>query len=370
MIWFVLAFLTGAAVLCVLWPLSRGGAAPVSAGDADFYRHQLTEIDAEARRGSLAGEELAAARTDAARRLIAAAAAPDAPLAGGAAKNRRRAAALAAVILIPLVSLAVYAKTGSPGLADQPLQARRQAAPAELDMDAALARIETHLLQNPNDGQGYEVIAPIYLRLGRADDAVRAYANAIRLLGANPARQSAYGEALMSAAGGIVTSEAKAQFTAAAAADPKDAKARFFLGLAAEQEGDIFHARGIWTKLAADSAADAPWLPTVRRRLASLGQPQGAPPSGAAAAAISQLPAADQQAAIHGMVDGLAERLSHEGRDLPGWQRLVRAYTVLNEADKARSALGEARKNFAGDADALRALENLGRDLGLGAERR
>ena len=363
MIWFVLAFLTGASVLAVLWPLSRAATRPLSAGDADFYRHQLAEIDAEGRRGTLPGEALEAARAEAARRLIAAAAAegPAAPPDSGS----RRTAALGAVVLIPLVTLALYTRTGSPALPDQPLSARLQAPAEGLDMDQALARIEKHLMESPADGQGFEVVAPVYLRLGRAEDAARAYANAIRLLGPTAPRLSSYGEALMMAAGGVVTAEAKAQFTAASAADPKEAKARFFLGLAAEQEGDAPRAKEIWTKLLDEAPPGAPYLPILRQRLGAPA-PVAQGPDSEAGAVIAGLPPADQQAAVRGMVARLAERLASRGGGLPEWQRLVRAYAVLNEGERARSALGEARRTFSGDSEALRALDTLGRDLGLG----
>ena len=59
------------------------------------------------------------------------------------------------------------------------------------------------------------------------------------------------------------------------------------------------------------------------------------------------------------MVDGLAERLKRDGRDLAGWQRLVNAYVVLGRKDDARAALAEARKTF--DGDARRRLPTLDR---------
>ena len=247
--------------------------------------------------------------------------------------------------------------------------ARLKAAPAELDMEQALARIEAHLLNAPDDGQGFDLVAPIYLRIGRTDDALRAYANAIRLLGATPERLDSYGEAIIAGAGDVVTAQAKAQFAEALKLAPADPKAQFFLGVAAEQEGDKSGARAIFENLVASSPPDAPWVRRVKARMAALdGGPaaRSPAPSGDTAQQIASLPAGQQQAAIRGMVDGLATRLSQNGQDLPGWLRLVRAYAVLNEPDKARAALGEARKAFASDTDALRALDGLGRDLGLG----
>jgi cytochrome c-type biogenesis protein CcmH len=65
------------------------------------------------------------------------------------------------------------------------------------------------------------------------------------------------------------------------------------------------------------------------------------------------------------MVDGLAARLAQNGRDPEGWLRLVRAYSVLGEQAKARTALGEARKVLSDDSAALSQLGDLARQLGL-----
>ena len=69
--------------------------------------------------------------------------------------------------------------------------------------------------------------------------------------------------------------------------------------------------------------------------------------------------------AIHGMVDKLAARLAQNGQDVEGWLRLVRAYTVLHEPDKARSALIDAKRSLAGDPSAIARIEALARELGL-----
>jgi len=69
--------------------------------------------------------------------------------------------------------------------------------------------------------------------------------------------------------------------------------------------------------------------------------------------------------AIRGMVDGLAARLAQNGQDLEGWLRLVRSYTVLHEPDKARAALIDAKRNLAGDPNAIARIEALARELGL-----
>jgi cytochrome c-type biogenesis protein CcmH len=68
---------------------------------------------------------------------------------------------------------------------------------------------------------------------------------------------------------------------------------------------------------------------------------------------------------IRTMVARLAERLKTNGADPDGWLRLVRAYMVMGDRDKARAAAGDARRALANDPDKLRKLEDGVKGLGL-----
>ena len=81
--------------------------------------------------------------------------------------------------------------------------------------------------------------------------------------------------------------------------------------------------------------------------------------------AAAKLSPAEREKMIAGMVDGLAQRLKANGRDLPGWLRLINAYAVLGRQSDARAALAEARRNFENDARALSDLSRLAASLGL-----
>ncbi len=180
-----------------------------------------------------------------------------------------RAAVVIIFVAVPAVTLGLYIRLGSPNLPDQPIFARADSAGAS-DLGAALAKIEAHLIANPSDGRGFRVIAPVYMRLARFDQAARAYGEALRLLGEDAPMRADYGEALTAAAGGIVTAEARAAFEQALARQSDLPKARYYIGLAAEQEGDKSKATSIYQKLLQDGPADAPGLGTVRQRLAGL----------------------------------------------------------------------------------------------------
>ena len=377
MVWIAFALMTAAAVLCLVWPLAGGRAGDTGpVPDVAFYKSQLAEVDDDVGRGLVAAGDADLTRAEIARRLLRSAGGARRPptLLGKGFRRRRIAAALAAAVLVPSLTLGLYLKVGHPAWPDQPI-ATREATPG-FDLAAAIPKIEAHLAEHPDDGRGFELLAPIYLRLGRFDDAARAYASALRLLGETPERRAALGQARVMAADGVVTAQARADFDEALAKNPDLPQARFFVALATEQDGDKPKALDLWQKLAAMSPPEAPWLPAVRQHLAALGVPMAPEPpeaavlpatgpESAAGAGIAALPPEQRLGAIRGMVDGLAARLAQNGRDPDGWLRLVKAYTVLGEQGKARTALADARKVLDGDADALARLDGLARQLGL-----
>lgn len=365
MLWVALALMTGAAVFAILWPLSRRpGVNPEAGVEARFYREQLAEIERDVSRGLLSPTEAEAAKAEAGRRLLRATSdepLPADPALGEPALRRRRAASAMALSIVPLIALTVYGAYGSPNNPGQPLSARLKAEPERVDIAAALARIEAHLARHPDDGRGWDVVAPVYLRTGRFEDAAKAFDAANRLLGETAPRLASLGEALMSAKEGIVPAEARAAFERALQLEPGSPKPTFYLAQAAEQDGDAAKARGFYADMIAHAPPDAPWVAVVRERLAAL-------PGGTEAQAVASLGPDDRQSAIRGMVEGLAARLEANGGTADEWSRLVRSYAVLGESGKARAALDKAREALAGDAAQRRALDDATRELQLSAE--
>jgi cytochrome c-type biogenesis protein CcmH len=369
-LWFVFALMTVAAIFAVLWPLSRGRSAMTGGSEVVVYRDQLAEIDRDIAAGIIGAAEADAARIEISRRLLAAAdrSGREAPVQGNL--RLRRVAAILALVGLPIIAASFYLTLGSPRLGDFPLAERSPVADANQPLTNLVAQVEAHLEKNPTDGRGWTVLAPVLSRLGRYDDAVRAYRNAITYAGDASDRRADLGEALMGAGGGVVTAEAKAEFERSIALNAEDAKANYFLGLAAEQDGHKTDAVAIWQKMLAKAPADAPWRPLVQTALVRVGGVSSggvaAPtlPEGAMAAA-KDMSEADRGTMIQGMVNRLATRLKQNGDDVEGWLRLVRAYLVMGERDKAISALADARQAVANDAARLRQLNEGLKNLGL-----
>lgn len=364
LLWVVFALLTAAVLAVTLWPLASGKASEPTgtASDAAVYRDQLAEVERDRERGLITGPEAEAARAEIARRLISAVDTAKNASPPGLKPRTHTIALFAVALIVPAVALSGYLWRGAPGLPDQPL-ADRLNSPGSQSVGAMIAQVETRLRLRPEDGEGWDVIAPVYLRIGRFDDAADAYAKAIRLQGEDAKRLTGYGEALSLSKEGVVSDEAKTAFERAIAIDPKSINARFWLTIAKEQDGRKEEAANDWRKILAESPEQASWRRVVQARLDALeGKPaRPAPEAENKAAEVEAMPPEQRQA----FIEGLADRLKRDGGNVDEWQRLVRAYAVLGRRDDAIQALSEARAKFGSDSSALDKLAALARDLGL-----
>jgi cytochrome c-type biogenesis protein CcmH len=363
-LWFVFALMTAAAIFAVLWPLGRRGQLQKDGSEAAVYKDQLTEIDRDVAAGLIGSSEAQAARVEISRRLLAAADNQrDPPIASSI--SLRRSAAIIALVGLPIMAVALYLPIGSPRLGDFPLAQRTRAPDVTQPLDNLVAQVEAHLEKNPTDGRGWNVIAPVLARLGRYDEAVRAYRNSITYNSDSAERRADLGEAIAGAAGGVITADAKAEFERAIALNADEVKASYFLGVAAEQDGHAAEAASIWRAMLARAPTDAPWRPLVQAALARVGGSTAPVLSDEAVAAAKDMNETDRGAMIRGMVERLAGRLKQNGDDVEGWLRLVRAYMVMGDRDKAKSALTDARQAVANDAERLRQLNEGLKNLGL-----
>ena len=168
-----------------------------------------------------------------------------------------------------------------------------------------------------------------------------------------------YGEALVAAAGGVVTADARAAFDKALA----------------ERAGPAHGALLSRPRRRAGRRQDEGDrdLPSAARRGAA-GSALDGDAEGAARRADERRRAARRAGAARGAADddprhgrgpGGAPRRAAAAAP-PNGPRLIRAYCVLQQPDKAKAALDSARKALAGDAEAGRDLDALARELGLG----
>lgn len=380
MLWVVMAVLTAGALAFVLRPLLRRAATVWRRAEYDIavYRDQLGEVERDRERGVLSADEVAAANTEIERRILAAADAEEGSAGEkGASRDRRPAAALAVFValVVPAAAVSLYLNVGSPGLPDQPLAERRAQAGASEGVGSAgtmeqmAARLAQRLIANPDDLNGWKLLGRSYMEIQRYAEAADAYRRVLEIGGERLDVSADYAEALVFAADAVVTPEALDIFTALAEADRLNPRARYYLGLAQAQKGDIRGALQAWVDLRAISPPAAPWLAAVDRQIASAARdlgidatevapspsagelaksvPPARPPARPADApgptrddmeAAAEMSAAERADMIRAMVERLAGRLEKEPGDVEGWRRLARAYEVLGEKEKAAEA--------------------------------
>ncbi len=368
-LWLILGAM-GAAVATILFlGLRRRSVVPSDAADHDLavYRAQLDELERDRERGVLEDSELASARLEVQRRMLAADAGRGRT---GAAASRRAGwvLPLALALAVPLGARAVYFWLGSPAIDSQPFAEWQDGtAPSAEgggplpDVATMMARLRERLAEEPDDLQGWINLGRAAAALGDHGEAISAYRRAIAIDGDLGRLYSALGEAHVMAAGELVTEAARRALEEAVARDPLDARARFYLAIAREQDGDKEGALAALTALIEDAPAEAIWTEGVRQKAAAIAEDLGldpasvAPPSvsgetrlptaGPGAedmAAASEMSSDEQQEMIGSMVARLAARLEENPEDAQGWRMLGRSYGVLGEPEKSAEAFGRA----------------------------
>ncbi len=394
MLWFVLAILTLAVVAVLVFPIVKGAgeqAAQRVEYDIVVYRDQLAEIDREIERGLMTKEEAVAARGEVHRRMLAAEDAelktPHKPSA--AASRRLRLGAIVAIaVIVPVGAVVLYSILGSPQLPGKPYAWRLKNDP-DLVAAATSQALAEQLKSNPSVA-GYKRLAQMYFAARNFEQSAAADRRAVELGANDPDTWSELGESVAMSNSGMIVPEALMAFTNALRLDAHDARARFYVGLAESQIGNLRQAVAIWRDLEQDATPDAPWLPLLQQHIAAFSKqggfdPASVPPSppslqalnasigamtggGAqnphgdiATQAAPAAPAGDdpQLVMIRSMVARLADRMQKNPSDADGWQRLARAYNVLGDQDKARTAIANAVRLKPDDVAVLSTLAEI-----------
>ena len=179
--WAIAATLVVAALLILLPPLLRRRTTAPDvrvAANAAIYREQLDELEADLQRGVISREEFERASREVEHRIVAehAGGAPSA-----AAHRPAVAAALVVGLLLPLAAVLGYLLLGNPRALDA--VSVQQSDPKQLP--ALVERISAHLKQNPQDAEGWMLLARAQASMGRYEPAVQAYARALQLMPEN-----------------------------------------------------------------------------------------------------------------------------------------------------------------------------------------
>ncbi|WP_036220755.1 c-type cytochrome biogenesis protein CcmI [Maritalea myrionectae] len=322
--------------------------------DAAFYKSQLKALETDKESGLLDDEQFRVARAELAREALAS---------QKQAQNKNAqgqwslAYTLVALVAFMAIGLGTYYYLGTPALKNQPL-ATRLAAIENLDVDDAVAKIETQLQATPDDIRGWRVLVPVYVRQGAIDKAIIAFENIARIEGENAENITDLAEAHLMKADGKPTPEALELLEKATNLDPRHVRSRFYLANIALNNDEFELAKKRWLDILELAEGDEPWISSAQNGLAAARAGLGEiGPSQDDVAAAAEMDEADRNEMIAQMVKGLAERLYEDGGTVDEWARLIRSRVVLGQLDVAEQDIARARAAFENNQSSAAALE-------------
>ncbi len=335
-------------------------------GTMAIFRDQLNEIDTDIKRGVLSETEAESARIEIKRRILALEKLENAAdeQADGTIKPSRSGwwLPISGAVFIPIFAIGLYAMLGSPDTPSRAYASRT----AETQEAARIADLTKRLRQRleadpKSPTEAWILLGQTYMKMGRYDDAVYAFAQLINRPDATSGTYSQLAEALFAAESGIVTPKAEAAADRALVLDADNVAGTYYKALALDQSGAQRQAFAMLKERLERENSFAQWMPALlaqaNRIAAAIGEPPvqigpvastNAPgPTASDVEAASDMNPKDRQAFILSMVERLAERLEDEPGDLDGWLRLARAYVVLGDKAKALNAYKSAQKLLA-----------------------
>ncbi len=221
--------------------------------NTEVIKTQLAELEADLESGRLDQAQYLAARQDLERELLADLSAASA--AGGEAGVRGgRWAALVLIVLIPGLTVGLYQTIGTQEII--PLLAQGGTAPAKAPAQGAhsleemVERLAERLRQEPDNAEGWVMLARSYTSMERFGDAAVAYARAHSLVGDQPGLLADYADALVMANGREFTDQAGGLLLKALETDPGNVKALWLTGHWKNQTGDYADAVRYWQRAA------------------------------------------------------------------------------------------------------------------------
>lgn len=387
-----LALVAFALVFCltaagVFLPILRRPDATVSREEqaAKVLRDKLAQVARDRADGVIGSAEAAAAEAEIGRALIATARGEAEREATQGRRQRGSLSGLAAVLTVVLCAgLGVYWMTGSFEMASQSPAARNAMRTApdvvaehdDMQISESIASLRARLEREPDDVEGWHLLARSYAAVGAYREAAEIYPRLIELAPAAVQLRGDYAEALIQANGGAVDAQAGNAFERVLARSPDDPRALYYLALRDAQNGELLKAAQGWASILRNAPPDAPYRPAINEavdaviREAGLDadvldlpeqtDPAAVPgPTEAEVAAASMLPADERLQMIRGMVGRLETRLAADTGDVAGWLRLARSQAVLGEQDEAVSTLERALRANPGDPALQEALSGL-----------
>lgn len=217
------------------------------AANLAIFRDQLADLERERSEGSLDESEFEQARNELQRRLLEEVETGSETEPTPAA-TASRPTAVALLVLLPLAALAAYAVLGNPRAID-PANTAPQKQMTAADIEGMVAKLAARMQQNPDDMNGWLMLARSYKMLGRYAESVEAYSKAEPVIEKDPELLASYAETLAMASGKGLSGKARELIDKALKLDPQHGHTLFLAGAAAMEAGDAKNGIAYWEAL-------------------------------------------------------------------------------------------------------------------------
>lgn len=275
-------FMMGAAAMLavalafVVLPLLRGRSTqPADAQRAltlAIHRDALAELDRDLAAGLIDDAQYRISCAELERRVLDEAGAAKSP----SAKGSGRWVAVVSALMVPVIAVPVYLALGHPQAIDAPRssppQAEGEVTPEQIQ--AMVARLAERMKAEPDNAEGWSMLARSYFAMGRFDEAADAYSRLVKIVDGDAQVWTDYADAVAMKQGRNLAGEPEQMLKRALELDPDNVKALALAGSAAMQRGDAAAARVHWERLLKLLPADSPLIQPIRE---SMGEVPPAP---------------------------------------------------------------------------------------------
>lgn len=250
-----------ARLLLPLWRLPKATLPVQSANERReanlaIFHDQLAELDREHQENLLSEADLVQSKLELKRRLLEDVQAEDADGSSRPAASTSRKSALILLIALPLAAVAGYALLGNPRALD-PLQTQARSRVTPEQIEAMVGKLSNKLKQNPDDAQGWVMLARSYKALGRFAEAEEAYSHAGPVVDKDAVLLADYAEVIAQNNKGDLQGKPSEMLARALQIDPDEPQALLLAGAAASDRRDFATAASHWSRLLAQLEADS-----------------------------------------------------------------------------------------------------------------
>lgn len=324
--------------------------------NAAIYRDQLQALEKDLARGVINPHDFEITRDELQLRLLDDTENTDVVLTTNTGFLTTKRTAIAISLSMPVFAIGIYMLLGEPA-AMSPGAEQTKAAPVDdQQIRQMIDTLAAKLKANPDNPQGWAMLARSYKVVGRNQEAQQAFEKAGAFVNGNPDMLVDYAELLGIQAGNKLDGKPEKMIEEALKLNPEHPMGLMLAGVALYQRSDFPGALSRWEKLLSLLAPGSEDAQQVQANIDDARSKAGLPASNQSNA-LPPIPAGAAATMtpdkINEMVDRLAAKLKENPNDFAGWARLARAYKVQGRLDEAAQAYLKTGKLMNSDPDLM-----------------